>query len=199
VRDSESDPLARCLAQIEAALDGYRRPDIAAASNPSGDQQRALDASPHAENSERLAAVEASARHLAHVLGALDDQTRSQLFPTGGPQGNLHESLRELLALTAERAAVAVTEPVERMKSHKAPETEPHVVLLDRLVVIWERHTDHSVARDLESRSPFALFVETTFSLVGIDRESAQTLRRKHFEAAGLSDSVEMLESILEQ
>jgi hypothetical protein len=66
-------------------------------------------------------------------------------------------------------------------------------------VIIWQEHTDQSIARDLESRSPFALFIETTCSVVGIDRQSAHALRRRRFEAAGLDESVEMLESILEQ
>jgi len=179
------------LGQIEIAIRSYLVPSPEPAlsdRDPMDRESLALE----------FDSVSARARSLRSAFESLSAYSRDRLTATTRLDRAALDHLLRLCNLTESEAARArqqmIAEPGQGAPAERAPE----LLLMEELAVVWTRHTDERIARDREARSPWSRFVEITFGIAGIEITRAHALRVRAFDSAGLDESSEMLESVVE-
>ncbi len=179
----------RCVVEVHAAIETYLRP-------PSP-EPRDGDASP--EQDAGFAQLEQLAKHastLTTTLDTLPAEARSRLTESARVHPDDLEAFERIGQRIASGARAASTKRDTGASDEAVPSRAPEFELIERLSVVWRRHTDERILRDREANSGWAHFVEVACRVAGIDRDKAHLLRVRAFDTAALDESAEILANI---
>ena len=177
------------LIEVQSAVRMYAVPPSDAPA-PRESEQR-TEHSPHA-----FEAVAARADELTATLEGLDAYTRGRLVETTSLDAAALENLERLTRLAASQAKTVARQITGEELPIPVPSKSPEIELVERLLIIWTRHTERQVVRDREAASPWARFVEVACSVAGIHPETAHRVRLRVYDTSSLGESVEILATI---
>jgi hypothetical protein len=133
---------------------------------------------------------------LVTAIESLDEYSRSRLVDTTQLDAAALDSLTHLSDLAASEARSAARKRSGGQLPVSANSKNPEIELVEKLSIVWTRHTQEQIVRDREAEGPWARFVELTCSLAGIDRGAAHRIRIRVYDSSTLDESAEILASI---
>ncbi len=177
------------LLEVQSAIRMYLSP---AATQPRPDPQ-VRDPEHQTQQFELLAK---RAESLGAAIENLDADSRDRLVETTQLDATALESLAQLSEQAASEARSATRRRSGKPLGSATTAQNPEIEFIEKLSIVWSRHTQEQIVRDREAEGPWARFVEVVCSLAGIDRGAAHQVRIRVYDSSTLHESAEILASI---
>jgi len=151
----------------------------------------------HAEHfAQEFEALAKSADSLSTTLEGLSEYSRSRFVETTRLDAESLEGLIRLSGLAASEASSLRRQLSEEQLPATATSKNPEIELIEKLSIVWTRHTRLRILRDREADGPWARFVEVACGHAGIDRDTAHRVRIRVYDSSALDESAEILATI---
>ncbi len=177
------------LVEVQSAIRMYLAPPDAKPSPRENER--------HAERfAQEFEALAKSADSFIARLEELSEYSRGRLVETTRLDAGSLDNLMRLSGLAASEANAVGRQLLGETMPLAAPSKNREIELVEKLSIVWKRHTQERILRDREAEGPWARFVEVTCSLAGIDRGAAHLVRIRVYDSSTLDESAEILADI---